>query len=187
MTALFYPVAYLVLPFFLMNLFALVIPAASQSIFFWTFLHILTVFWTCFIFYGVIHYPEIPIVRPLGIPGYLYMESVSLMQLAIGLLCLEFTMLARTMFFNLVPNAFMNFLLEPGFLMGPHLYFNQLYNKEQPEDPSTWKHIYPYPPTYEFIQGLFALVCIVRQFVVFRFMESIQDRLDEAMRDRLVE
>jgi len=184
MTAIFYPVAYLVLPFFVMNLCAVAIPTAYQSFFLWTSLHILLVLWTVFILYGLIHYPEIPIVRPLGIPGYLYMESVSTMQLVMGLCFLEFTMLARTMYFNLVPNAFKNYLSNPGFLLGPHLYFNQLF-KEEEDDPTPWKYMYPYPPTYEFLQGLFAMVCIVRQFVLFKFMESIQDRLDEAMRDRV--
>lgn len=183
MTALFYPVGYLIIPFFLMNLCACVVPPAYQSLLLWVSLHILTLLWTCLILYGIIHYPEIPIVRPLGIPGYMYMESVSIMQLAIGFMFLEFAMLTRTMYFNLVPNAYLNYLLDPGFLMGPHLYFKQLYSEQQ--DPATWKYIFPYPPTYEFLQGVFLLVCIVRHVVLYRFMESIQDRLDEAVRDRL--
>lgn len=160
-----------------MNGVALTVPVKLQTFPIWGIMHLAAICWCCFIMYGVWYYPEIPIARPLGLPGYIYIELVSCLELTLGMVFFNFINLIRTTYFHLVPGAFKDAIASPGFLVGSIIYFQQL---EQGRPQETWKHDVPYPATFEFLQGAFFLVFIARHWKLMTFMDVISERLEHA-------
>lgn len=172
MKAHVHPLVYLTTPFWIMDLIGFLVPREYQSLWMWGIIHLIMLPWLVIVICGVIQYPDIPLARPMGLPGYLFMTTATIMQILAGMLLYQFVELGRNVYFQLYPGGLQAALQNPGVVFGPQLYLSQL---KQP--PETWKHLFLYPFSFEFLEGVLFFIHVCRFFKLTSFIGSIEERL----------
>lgn len=170
------PLAYLVAPFGVMNVIAYLVPPAFQSItniMMWSILHLLLIIWEAIVVCGMIYYPDIPLSRPMGLPGYILMESATTMQALTVQAFFNYICLGRCVYLQIYPGGYEAPL---GFWQQSELHFRQLPSGEPAE---TWNYHIINPFGLDFLEGTAIFIIVFRIFKLFRFAMQISQRIEE--------